>query len=205
MTENDERLPETIADDAAGRLERIERKLSNLVPDAATGATQLGERLVVLEGQVNYHARMGRLTAIMLCAILATVLSVGGVVIWHLGQRMEALVAERLTMLRVLASMCDGLASDREQTLGAFKAMSEMVTADRAETAKLLGKLADAKQGGGATGIGTLSPSDIANMRGIVSQVLGGDGSGNGLLESLGLQEELLDELQGRPRRRARR
>ena len=204
MSENDEHLPETIGDDAAHRLARIERKLSALAPEASPGAGPLGERLVVLEGQVNYHARMGRLTAILLCVILATVLAVAGVFVWHLGQRMESLAAERLTMLRVLAGMCEGITSDRTETLGALKAMSEIMATDRSETNKLIETMS-AQKGGGSAGIGTLSPSDIANMRGIVSQVLGGDGSGNGLLESLGIQQELLDELQGHPRRRAAR
>ena len=91
-------LPEPLSQGPDARLARVERALAELEETSTETALahRIAERMLILEGQVNYHARMARMTAVMLSIVLVVVLAVGGILIWHLASRVETLIAQRI-------------------------------------------------------------------------------------------------------------
>ena len=157
------------ASDARVRLERIERALVELKSErlpADAGSVQLAERLVILEGQVNYHARMSRLTAIMLAAILGVIPGVGGFLMWQIGRQIDALVADRLETSKLLQAM----------------------SADRGEMLSIL-------RGLNAKGsLGSITAEDMERVRGLLGGILGEESGG--MLKNIEMQQQLLNELE---------
>ena len=102
---DDERADHVARREQARHATQIEGPLA-MVPEVGRDAVPvpraLVERLLILEGQINYQARMSRLTAIFLSTILAVVLALGGLVIWTLGMKIERLIDQRVDDARKL-------------------------------------------------------------------------------------------------------
>ena len=166
MPDPETHLPEPLSHDPETRLVRIENALAELeeTTHGAALTRQIAERMLILEGQVNYHARMARMTAVMLSIVLAVVLAVGGVIVWHLASRVETLIAQRIQDSSKLV-----------QALTLLTAINEQI-----------------KAGGPAS----LTDAQLDSMRSLVDQILGSDN--NGFLKNLQLQNQYLDELEGK-------
>ncbi|MFH0963700.1 MAG: hypothetical protein V2A58_06775 [Planctomycetota bacterium] len=165
-------LPDIPRSEFERYLARIDRRLAQIEEKGGRDLTverEIAERMLILEGQVNYHARMSRLIAVFLSLVLAVVLAVGGVIIWKLSGQIEKLVGQRVDDARQLA-----------RALGILEGLNERL-----------------KAGGG---VGSLSQQDIQSLQGIVKDILGSDM--NGFMKNLSIQNELLDELEGKKPRR---
>lgn len=110
-------LPEPVSQDGDARLARIERALAELEETSTETALahRIAERMLILEGQVNYHARMARMTAVMLSIVLVVVLAVGGILVWHLASRVETLISQRAKDASKLAQALTLLSAINEQ------------------------------------------------------------------------------------------
>jgi len=182
MDTQDEQTPEPVArklpvSEVQTRLARIEQALDLVRGERLPAERELGERLMLLEGQIHYQARLTRMT--MFVVLIVSVLFFGGTMF---------MVSQLSTQFVALAGQVADLARQGRDS-----------AVQLADAVRLLSDI----RGKLATDPSSVSSADINRMSSLVDRILGAEN--NGFMRNLQIQNELLDELEGKTPKRADR
>ena len=189
MADETQRVPEADDVQRSGnvetRLARVERALAVDAGEQLPAAREMASRLMMLEGQIHYQAKLTRMT--MFVVLIVAVLFFAGTM--YMFSQFSAQFSAQFSQLSgkftLLTSQLGSLAQQRVE--------------DARQLAEAVRLLADIREKM-ATNPSSVTSKDIDQMGSLVDRILGAEN--NGFMRNLQIQNQLLDELEGKSPRR---